>query len=99
MDKSEPLADNVIMDVDKKGKAIGIEILLPEKDSRVNELVSQAIITDHRERKKRLQVLYGCIDKEPLSDEAIRGIEEALEDIKKGQLYSEERIMKEFDLK
>jgi len=40
-----------------------------------------------------------AVDEEPLSDEAIRGIEEALEDIKKGQLYSEERIMKEFDLK
>ena len=40
-----------------------------------------------------------AVDEEPLSNEAIRGIEEALEDIKKGQLYSEERIMKEFDLK
>jgi len=72
VDKSEPLADNVIMDVDKKGKALGIEILLPEKDSRVNELVSRAIITDHRERKKRLLVLYGCIDK----DRAEKDLEE-----------------------
>jgi len=39
-----------------------------------------------------------AIDCEPLSDEAIRGIEEALEDIKQGRLYSEEEIMKEFDL-
>lgn len=64
VDKSEPLADNVIMDVDNKGKALGIEILLSEKDSRVKELVSEAIITDHMEGKKRLQDLYGCIDKE-----------------------------------
>lgn len=40
-----------------------------------------------------------AMDEEPLSDEAIKGIEEALEDIKKGRLYSEEEIMKEFDLK
>ena len=40
-----------------------------------------------------------AVDEEPLSEEAIRGIEEALEDIKKGQLHSEEKIMKEFDLK
>lgn len=40
-----------------------------------------------------------AIDEEPLSDEAIHGIEEALEDIKHGRLHSEEEIMKEFDLK
>lgn len=34
-----------------------------------------------------------------LSDKAIKGIEEALEDIKHGRLHSEEEIMKEFDLK
>ncbi|HUV81615.1 MAG TPA: hypothetical protein VMW53_00855 [archaeon] len=39
-----------------------------------------------------------AIDYEPLSDEAINGIEEALEDIKQGRLHSEEEIMKEFDL-
>ncbi len=37
-------------------------------------------------------------DEETLSDEAIQGIEEALEDIKHGRLHSEEEIMKEFDL-
>ena len=62
VEKSEPLADNVIMDVDKKGKAMGIEIFLPEKDSRVKELVSLAMITDHREGRKGLLALYGCID-------------------------------------
>ncbi len=40
-----------------------------------------------------------AIDEEPLSDETIKGIEEALEDIKHGRLHSEEEIMKEFDLK
>ncbi len=40
-----------------------------------------------------------AIDEEPLSDEAIKGIEEALEDIKHGRLHSEEEIMEEFDLK
>ena len=39
-----------------------------------------------------------AIDEEKLSDEAIQGIEEALEDIKHGRLHSEEDIMKEFDL-
>jgi len=39
-----------------------------------------------------------AIDDETLSDEAINGIEEALEDIKQGRLHSEEEILKEFDL-
>ncbi len=40
-----------------------------------------------------------AIDEDPLSDEAIHGIEEALADIKNGRLHTEEDIMKEFDLK
>jgi predicted CopG family antitoxin len=39
-----------------------------------------------------------AIDEEPLSDEAINGIEEALEDIKQRRMHSEEEILKEFDL-
>lgn len=39
-----------------------------------------------------------AIDNETLSDEAIHGIEEALEDIKHGRVHSEEDIIKEFDL-
>ena len=39
-----------------------------------------------------------AIEVRPLSDKAIQGIEEALEDLKHGHLYSEEEIMKEFDL-
>jgi len=41
VDRSEALADNVIVDVDKKGVAIGIEILLPKHDIRVSEFVSK----------------------------------------------------------
>ena len=37
-----------------------------------------------------------AVDDEPLSEEAIRGIEEALEDIRAGRLYSEDEIRKEF---
>ncbi|WP_332450028.1 DUF7557 family protein [Methanoculleus sp.] len=37
-----------------------------------------------------------AVDGEPLSEEAIRGIEEALEDIRSGRLYSEDEIRKEF---
>ncbi len=43
VDRSEPIADNVIVDVDKKGEAIGIEILLPKHDIRVSEFVSKAL--------------------------------------------------------
>ncbi len=43
VDRSEPLADNVIVDVDKKREAIGIEILLPKHDIRVSEFVSKAL--------------------------------------------------------
>ena len=43
VDKSEPLADNVIVDIDKNGKAIGIEILLPKQDIRVSHMVSEAL--------------------------------------------------------
>jgi predicted transcriptional regulator len=36
------------------------------------------------------------IDEEPLSEEAMEGIEEALQDIRKGRLHTEEEIKKEF---
>jgi len=36
------------------------------------------------------------IDDEPLSAEALEGIEEALGDIRKGRLHTEEEIKKEF---
>jgi predicted CopG family antitoxin len=37
-----------------------------------------------------------AIDDEPLSEEAIKGLEEALLDVKKGNLISEEEIKAEF---
>ncbi|MCP1663147.1 MAG: hypothetical protein D5R99_08535 [Methanocalculus sp. MSAO_Arc1] len=40
-----------------------------------------------------------AIDTEPLSDEAILGIEEALQDLKAGRIYSEEEIKKEFGVR
>ncbi|GLI46822.1 DUF7557 family protein [Methanoculleus bourgensis] len=42
------------------------------------------------------RLLDMAVDDEPLSEEAIRGIEEALEDIRAGRLYSEDEIRKEF---
>jgi predicted CopG family antitoxin len=36
------------------------------------------------------------VDHEPLNDEAIKGLEEALDDIKHRRLHSEEEIMAEF---
>jgi hypothetical protein len=40
--------------------------------------------------------LLDIVDDEPLSEEAIRGIEEALEDIRADRLYSEGEIWMEF---
>jgi len=42
------------------------------------------------------RLLDMAVDDEPLSEEAIWGIEEALKDIKEGRLYSEDDIRKEF---
>jgi predicted CopG family antitoxin len=39
-----------------------------------------------------------CVDHEPLSDEAIKGLEEALDDIKHRRLHTEEEIMAEFGI-
>ena len=39
------------------------------------------------------------IDDEPLSAEAIRGLEEGLDDIKRGNLISEENIRKKYGVK
>ncbi|HOT03878.1 MAG TPA: antitoxin VapB family protein [Methanolinea sp.] len=39
------------------------------------------------------------IDSEPLNDDAIQGLEEAISDIKQRRLHSEEEIMAEFGVK
>nr|WP_269634929.1 hypothetical protein [Methanohalobium evestigatum] len=38
------------------------------------------------------------VDEDELSDEAIQGIEEALEDIKKGRLYTHDELKREYGL-
>ena len=40
-----------------------------------------------------------AVDDEPLSDEAIKGLEEALEDVKAKRLIPEEEIMKKYKVK
>jgi predicted transcriptional regulator len=40
-----------------------------------------------------------AIDDEPLSEEAIQGLEEALEEVKQGRLIPESEIMKKYGVK
>jgi predicted CopG family antitoxin len=42
------------------------------------------------------RLVTSAIDPDPLSDMAIKGLEEALEDIRHRRLYSEDEIMAEF---
>jgi len=42
------------------------------------------------------RLIEARMDEEPLSEKAIEGIEEALEDIRKGRLHTEEEIKEEF---
>jgi len=42
------------------------------------------------------RLVAAAVDDEPLSEEAIRGLEEAFEDIEKGNLISEEKIKAKF---
>jgi predicted CopG family antitoxin len=42
------------------------------------------------------RLLAHSVDSEPLSEDAIRGLEEALDDIRHRRLHSEEEIMAEF---
>ncbi len=41
--ESEPLADNVIVDIDENGEVVGIEVLLPKLDDRQREFVARAL--------------------------------------------------------
>ncbi len=68
-------------------------------DPRVKDMLT-SLKCDSRESYNSVvdRLVNMAIDEETLSDEAIQGIEEALEDIKHGRLHSEEEIMKEFDL-
>ena len=40
---SEPLADNVVIDVDENGEIVGIEVLLPKLDERQMEFVNKVL--------------------------------------------------------
>jgi predicted CopG family antitoxin len=42
------------------------------------------------------RLIASSVDDEPLNEDAIRGLEEALDDIKHRRLYSEKEIMAEF---
>ncbi len=35
IEKSEPVADNIVFDLDEKGRVIGIEILLPKTETEL----------------------------------------------------------------
>jgi uncharacterized protein YuzE len=39
--ESEPLADNIVVDLDEKGEVVGIEVLLPKLDERQREFVAR----------------------------------------------------------
>ncbi len=41
IEKSEPVADNIIFDLDKNGEVIGIEILLPKTDPELLKVLSR----------------------------------------------------------
>ncbi|ADI74093.1 conserved hypothetical protein [Methanohalobium evestigatum Z-7303] len=44
------------------------------------------------------RLIIMSVDEDELSDEAIQGIEEALEDIKKGRLYTHDELKREYGL-
>ncbi len=41
--ESEPLADNIVVDLDEKGEVVGIEVLLPKLDERQREFVARVL--------------------------------------------------------
>ena len=45
------------------------------------------------------RLIEARIDEEPLSEESLRRIEEALEDVKAGHIYTTERVKRELGLK
>jgi predicted transcriptional regulator len=68
-------------------------------DSKVKDMLTSLKRYPRESYSSVVEILANmAFDEEPLSDEAINGIEEALEDIKQGRLHSEEEILKEFDL-
>ncbi len=43
VEESEPLADNIIVDIDEEGEIVGIEVLLPKLDEKQKEFVVRAL--------------------------------------------------------
>jgi|Deesub1362A_J573_1020465.scaffolds.fasta_scaffold00017_99 uncharacterized protein YuzE len=43
VEESDPLADNIVMDLDKYGEVVGLEILLPSLDDKQLKAVSEAL--------------------------------------------------------
>jgi len=48
--KSEPIADNIVVDLDENGEVVGIEILFPKLDARMSEVLSNVM------KKARVEV-------------------------------------------
>jgi len=69
-------------------------------DKRVKELLNELKLHPREPYSSVVERLVRmAVDDEPLSDDAIEGIEEALEDIRQGRVYSEEDIKAEFDVR
>ncbi len=43
VEESEPLADNIIVNIDEEGEIVGIEVLLPKLDEKQKEFVVRAL--------------------------------------------------------
>jgi uncharacterized protein YuzE len=48
--KSEPIADNIVIDLDENNQVVGIEILFPKLDARTSEVLSNIM------KKARIEV-------------------------------------------
>jgi uncharacterized protein YuzE len=48
--KSEPIADNIVIDLDKNDQVVGIEILFPKLDAKMSEVLSNVM------KKARVEV-------------------------------------------
>jgi len=48
--KSEPIADNIVVDLDENGEVVGIEILFPKLDAKMSEVLSNVM------KKARVEV-------------------------------------------
>ncbi len=42
VEKSDPVADNIVFDLGKEGKLLGIEILLPKTDPKILKILASS---------------------------------------------------------